>query len=128
MNTIENYNTSEELDNKITIPQISKALEDLFAWNEIESKEMTDSIRKLYDLIWRICNLSDGLKNQLLLWATNAAFFPGFIQNIRSQYWMNNDIIDEYEDFFTGWNFDDNIKSRRKILWKYNPSRLTNLK
>jgi len=120
---------------KATIPQISKALSDLFNDKNIESKEMIEYIKEVYQLIDSINSKApDGVKQQLLLWPRtdeSVLYFIDKIKDIRGLKDISeNDsiykILNKYEELFERWG-EWCVKKWKEIVSHYNPDRVNQM-
>ena len=125
----------EEPVKKPTIPDISYAIADLLKWKGIvESQELKNSIKEMYDLIEIIrTKLPSNLKEQLFLGPTSEKEVIRFVENLKHEYpdkqgWeqLISKTLDKYLDFFERW-WEWRQKQWKKILGNYNPNRINNL-
>lgn len=119
---------------KPTIPEISDAIADLLKWKDIESEELKNSIKEMYDLIEIIrTKLPSDLKVKLFLGPTSEKEVIGFVENLKHEYpdkegWeqLISKTLDKYLDFFERW-WEWRQKQWKEILGNYNPNRINNL-
>ena len=119
---------------KPTIPEISDAIADLLKWKNIESQELKNSIKEMYDLIEVIrTKLPSLLKEKLFLGPTSEKEVIGFVKDLKNEYpdkegWeqLISKTLDKYLDFFERW-WEWRQKQWKKILGNYNPNRINNL-
>lgn len=113
---------------KATIPQISDALSDLFSGKKLESKEMIDYIKEVYQLIDSINKAPDVVRIQLLLWPSTHEPISYFVNKVKSMWNIDKDnplseIFNKYEELFERW-WEWCVKQWKEIVSHYHPDRL----
>lgn len=129
----------ENITWKPTIPELSDALVKVFNGKDLESKEMINYIKEVYQLIDLIVQKApSGVKEQLLSWPSTHETISYFIEKLKDIYCLKNitnddkhrnstaEIFDKYEELFERW-WEWCVQKWKQIVSHYNPSRLNQL-